>query len=310
MLDVEIIGIGKYLPKEVISMNNQTRYRTTKGETQLTMALNAIEKAFEDANMTIDDIDCIVSSCAVGTQPIPCTAALIHEQIAKGKEIPAIDINTTCTSFVTALDIVSHMIEAGKYKNVLIFASENASVGINPNQKESFELFSDGAAAVILGKSRNPNSGMIYGVQKTWSEGAHYTEIRGGLTNIHPRNYSEDTKDDYLFDMNGRRVLLLAAKKLPAMFKDFLENSKISIDDVNMVVPHQASAALGLVMEKLGINQDKYVDYVKEYGNMVSASIPVALCRAIEDGKIKKGDTIVLFGTAAGLTANMLALRY
>ncbi len=310
MINVEILGIGKYLPQNTIYFGNQTRYRVKEGESQISMAVNAINVALGRANLTINDIDCIVGACAVGVQPIPCTASLVHEQIAMGKDIPAIDINTTCTSFVAALDIMSNLIAGGKYNNVIIFSSENASKGLNPKQKESYELFSDGAAAIVLGKSKNSESGIIYGMQKTWSEGAHLTEIRGGLTNYTPDNYSEETKEEYMFDMKGRKVLLLAARKLPSTLEEFYFKSGLSENDVNFIVPHQASKALPMIMGKLGIDDNKYANYVTEYGNMVSASIPVALCRSIEDGKIKKGDTIMLLGTAAGLTTNMVVLKY
>ena len=94
------------------------------------------------------------------------------------------DINTTCTSFISAFDTISYLIEANRYNKVLIVSSELASVGLNPKQKESYELFGDGAAAIVLSKSSSENTGIIYGMQQTWSEGAHATEIRGGLTRI------------------------------------------------------------------------------------------------------------------------------
>lgn len=310
MINVEILGIGKYLPNKTVNFGDQIRYRASEDDSQISMAVNAINVALERANLTIDDIDCLVGACAVGVQPIPCTASLVHEKIAIGKDIPAIDINTTCTSFVSALDIMSNLISVGKYNNVVIFSSENASKGINPNQKESYELFSDGAAAIVLGRSRNNNSGVIYSMQKTWSEGAHLTEIRGGLTNYTPDNYSEKTKEEYMFDMKGKRVLLLAAKKLPETLSEFYSKSGINKEDIKLIVPHQASKALPMIMDKLEVNKGQYANYVPEYGNMVSASIPVALCRCIEDGRIKKGDTIMLIGTAAGLTTNIMALNY
>lgn len=312
MRNIEIIGFGTYLPQNTVTFDGQTRYRVLSGsgETQLSMSVAAANRALASANLNIEDIDLIVSSSAVGIQPIPCNAALIHEQIAKGTDIPAMDINTTCTSFVTALDTISYLIDAGRYNRVLIISSDLASAGLNPNQKESYELFSDAAAAVVVEKSTNPDTGILYSLQKTWSEGAHSTEIRGGLTAMHARQYNEDSKEDYLFDMKGVQVLRLAVKKLPALFKQFYTESNLTLDDIQVVVPHQASKALSMAMQKLGIPKEKYVDYVAQYGNMVSAAIPVAFCTAIETGRIKKGDVVLLCGTAAGLTGNALALRY
>ncbi|MDU8069402.1 MAG: 3-oxoacyl-ACP synthase, partial [Streptococcus salivarius] len=144
---VEIAGYGVCLPKQTVQFKNQTRYRVVEDEeTQLDLAEVAIQRALENANLKIEDIDCLVSASAVGVQPIPCTAALIHERVAKGLAIPAMDINTTCTSFISALSTMSYLIEAGEYHRVLIVSSEVGSLGLNPKQKESFELFSDGAA--------------------------------------------------------------------------------------------------------------------------------------------------------------------
>ena len=117
---VEIAGYGVCLPKQAVQFKNQTRYRVVEDEeTQLDLAEVAIQRALENANLKIEDIDCLVSASAVGVQPIPCTAALIHERVAKGLAIPAMDINTTCTSFISALSTMSYLIEAGEYHRVL-----------------------------------------------------------------------------------------------------------------------------------------------------------------------------------------------
>ena len=202
------------------------------------------------------------------------------------------------------------MIEAGRYNNVVIVSSELASVGLNPTQKESYELFGDGAAAIVLTKSKRENTGIIHSIQRTWSEGAHSTEIRAGLTRMTGCHFNGENAGEYLFDMKGREVLTLAAKKLPKLFDEFYEQTNMTIDDIDVIVPHQASKALGMIMRKVGIPQEKYIDKVKDYGNMVSVSVPFTLCKAIEEGKIKKGDTVLICGTAAGLTANMLLFRY
>ena len=293
MRRIQFKGYGIELPKNTVELKGQVRYRISEGESQISLAVSACEKALKNANITINDIDCIVSASAVGIQPIPCTAALIHEKIAKGTSIPALDINTTCTSFITALDTMSYLVEAGRYERVLIVSCDVASKALNPKQKESFQLFSDGAAAI----------------QKTWSEGAHSTEIRGGLSNFHPKNYSEMTKEEYMFDMNGKTVLSLSISKIPELMKNFLKNNGMKVSDIDMTVPHQASVAMPLVMQKLGIEKDKFLDEVKEFGNMVSASVPITLVHGLENGRIKSGNTILLIGTAAGLTTNMMLIK-
>ena len=306
---VEIAGYGVSLPKNTVQFKDQTRHRVIENEeTQLDLAEAAIQVALKNANLNMKDIDCLVSASAVGVQPIPCTAALIHERVAKGLSIPAMDINTTCTSFISALSTMSHLIEAGEYDRVLIVSSEVGSLGLNPKQKESFELFSDGAAAFIFQKS-NQDKGVIASLQRTWSEGAHDTEIRGGLTSYQPKEYSEATKTNFMFDMKGKKILLLSARVIPEMFQEFQEKSGISKDAVDFIIPHQASRALPLVMGKLGVDEDKYLNLVTDYGNMVSVAVPFGLAYALDHGYVKEGDTIFLMGTAAGMTVNMLALK-
>ena len=275
---LQIKGYGTALPAHTVSFKDQTRYRVKEGEeTQIDLAARAIKAALNHAGLKMADIDCLVSASAVGVQPIPCTAALIHERVAKGLTIPAMDINTTCTSFVSALSTISYLIEGGEYQRVLIVSSEVGSLGLNPKQKESFELFSDGAAAFIF-EATKEDKGIIASMQRTWSEGAHDTEIRGGLTAYHPKLYSDSTKTD-------------------------------SKDAVDYIIPHQASRALPLVMDKLGVGKDKYLNIVSDYGNMVSVAVPFGLAYALDHGYVKEGDTIFLMGTAAGMTVNMLALK-
>lgn len=306
---VEIAGYGVCLPKNTVQFKDQTRYRVVENEeTQLDLAEAAIQAALESANLNIKDIDCLVSASAVGVQPIPCTAALIHERVAKGLSIPAMDINTTCTSFISALSTMSYLIEAGEYHRVLIVSSEVGSLGLNPKQKESYELFGDGAAAFIF-QASDKDKGVIASLQRTWSEGAHDTEIRGGLTSYQPKEYSEETKTNFMFDMKGKKILLLSARVIPEMFQEFQEKSGISKDAVDYIIPHQASRALPLVMDKLGVSKDKYLNIVSEYGNMVSVAVPFGLAYALDHGYVKEGDTIFLMGTAAGMTVNMLALK-
>ena len=306
---VEIAGYGVCLPKNTVQFKDQTRYRVVENEeTQLDLAEAAIQRALENANLSIKDIDCLVSASAVGVQPIPCTAALIHERVAKGLSIPAMDINTTCTSFISALSTMSHLIEAGEYHRVLIVSSEVGSLGLNPKQKESYELFGDGAAAFIF-QASNKDKGVIASLQRTWSEGVHDTEIRGGLTSYQPKEYSEETKTNFMFDMKGKKILLLSARVIPEMFHEFQEKSGISKDAVDYIIPHQASRALPLVMEKLGVDENKYLNIVSDYGNMVSVAVPFGLAYALDHGYVKEGDTIFLMGTAAGMTVNMLALK-
>lgn len=307
MNQIELLGYGYTKPDHAVQFGEQTRYRIQNAEdNQITLAVEAAKQALERAKLDITDIDLIVSASAVGVQPIPATAVLIHEQIAKGTNIPAMDINTTCTSFITALDTVSYLIEAGRYNRVLIVSSDVASFGLNPHEKESYELFSDGAACVIIAKSDDPKKGIMASVQHTFSEGAHDTEIRGGLSGFHPANYTEETKEEYMFNMHGRRILKLTMKEMPAVYQEFIDKYQISVPDIDVFVPHQASSAMHWMLKLLNIPMDKTIDRVNDLGNMVSASVPYVFCEALDKETIQPGQRVMLLGTAAGLTINLL----
>lgn len=307
MRNIKIIGYGTYLPNNQVRFDDQIRYRANNGESQIDMNVKACQKALETANMDISQIDLIISASAVTAQLIPATSCLIHERIAKDYPIPAIDINSSCSSFLTALDIASHYIELGTYKNILIVSGDICSRGLNEKQKESYELFSDGSAAVVVTKCEE-ELGIIDSLQKTYSEGTHLTEIRGGGSLKPSYVYDEKDRADYLFDMKGKEILLTTARVVPEFLEELFSRNNMTIDDIDLIIPHQASKALGMIMGRFKIPKEKYVDWVDLYGNMVSASIPFVLCKLLEEGKLKDKHKILLFGTAAGLTINGIIL--
>ena len=308
MKKIKIIGYGTDLPSNRIIFGDQIRYRVNNEETQIDMSVKACNKALEVAKLDISQIDLIISASAVMAQLIPSTACLIHEKIAKGYSIPAMDINTSCSSFLTALDVAAHYIELNTYKNILIVSGDICSRGLNKNQKESYELFSDGAAAVVVTKC-DENIGIIDSMQKTYSEGAHLTEIRGGGSLLPSYKFSSNNYEDYLFDMKGKEALLTTARVVTSFLDEFLEKNKITINDVDLIIPHQASKALEMIMNRINIPKEKYINWVSDYGNMVSASIPFVLCKLLENGDLKDKHNLLLVGTAAGLTINGVLLN-
>ncbi|MDR1976582.1 MAG: hypothetical protein LBQ18_06270 [Campylobacteraceae bacterium] len=310
MVNVEIAGIGTSLPQNYVDFAGGRRFRISGEETHLKLLCASAINALKNANMTIDDIDAVVGAVTIGLQPIPCTAALVHEVIAKDKSMPAFDVNSTCTSFITALDLVSLQIQSGRFKRVLIVSGDVASLALNENERHSFELFGDGAVSMVIAKSENADIGILYAHQITLSSGAHLTEIAGGGSNFPPYHYNEKIKSKFQFHMEGKSALVLAFKIGVDLFADTLKSAGLSLDDIDMVIPHQASPALDVIMKKLGIPSHKYINIIKEYGNMVSGSVPFAFKWAVDNGKIKRGDTVLFMGTAAGLTANSLLLRY
>jgi 3-oxoacyl-[acyl-carrier-protein] synthase-3 len=309
MRNCEIAGWGSVLPQQTVSFGREVRYRIDDDTSHLDMLSEACERALSHAGLNANDIDLVLGASAAGLQPIPCTAALVLERLTLTGHAAAFDVNSTCTSFITALDVASRFLDSGDYTTILVFAGDVGTRFLNPAQQESFELFSDAAVAFVLRRATDPARGVIASAQRTWPAYAHDTEIRGGLSRSPAQAYASSDPGDYLFDMDGRRALLGMMRVLPDFFGDFHQASGIGYDDVALWVPHQASAALGPMLDRLGIPKERRVDEVSDFGNMVSASVPFMLARALDAGRVGTGDTVILCGTAAGLTANVLALR-
>lgn len=312
MRKIKIVGCGKAHGEKIVRFDDQVRYRLKEGQNLLDIIEPAVQDALKMAGMTLADIDCIVGGMATPLQPLPCNASLILERISgNAYNIPTMDINTSCTSFVTALDVMASMIDTGRYHTVLLVSGDTASAALNPNQKESYELFSDAATAfIITGCEEGEESGVLYAKQMTWPAGVHDTEIRGGGALLTAFHYNEDTKEDYYFDMKGKKVLGLSAKILPEYGEQCARESGIPFEELDHIFPHQASKALRLIMPRMGFKPGSYVDKVSQYGNMISAAIPYIFCEAIENGEVHRGEKVLLVGTAAGLTVNYLVLQY
>jgi len=328
---VRIAGTGTYLPKRIVTASDldrklgkpegyseklsgvKTRYYA-EDETSSQMGAKAATAALEDAGLRFADVDGVIGACGTPEQGIPSTAALI--QRALGQEdsgVPCFDINSTCLSFVTAFDTLSYLIDAGRFRRVLIVSTEVASVGLNWNQHEACSLFGDGAAAVVLERTpENGTSRVIGSHMETFSSGADYCRILGGGTKLHPRDhYSAATVDDYLFHMDGRKVFRLAAEVLPAFMQKLLARAELRLDEIRLVVPHQASlAGLELMRRKLGIAEERWMRTVEDYGNMIAASIPFTLHLAILDDRLRRGDKALLLGTSAGFSVGGLVFEY
>ncbi|QZY54024.1 beta-ketoacyl-ACP synthase III [Crassaminicella profunda] len=330
--NVKILGVGKYLPKKAV-MSEEIDHRLRKkcgwteknigvtkryfikNETASSMGAYAAKEAVKHAGIKLEDISCIICASGSMEQPIPCTASLIQKELGLEKSgIPSFDINSTCLSFVTALDTLSYLVEGGRYENVLIVSSEIASVGINWKDDKSAALFGDGAAAVVLGKTPlQENSKIIYSKMMTFSEGAHLSEIYGGGSKFPPNlhNLTEETKEQFLFSMDGVKIFKMARKIMPNFVNTIWKESGLTIDDITLVIPHQASkSSMELIRKHLNIPKDKWFSIVKNHGNMIAASIPTALYEAIKEEKIKRGDVVILLGTSAGLSLGGLLFEY
>ena len=328
-IPIKILGTGIYLPKTAVDdrevdrraglANGWTRKHSgvltlyfVADETASFMGARAVEAALASAGLTIADVDCLVCTSGTVEQPIPCTAALICEQLNARQSIPAFDINATCLSFLTGLDTMSYLVASGRYRRIVLVASEIASPGLDWNHAETCSILGDGAAAVVIGRSGETESSRIIAAQmETFPRGAHLAEIRGGGSGRHAKHFAEDRSRDYLFHMDGKGIFKIASEILPGFAKRLLARAGLGWADFRIVIPHQASPmALRLTQRRLGIPEDKFFMFADRVGNTIAASIPMGIHFALQEGRLRRGDKALLIGTSAGFSVGGLALEF
>jgi 3-oxoacyl-[acyl-carrier-protein] synthase-3 len=244
-------------------------------------------------------------------QAIPCSAVYVQRALgAPDGQSACFDMNATCLSFVFALQHAAHLVAAGVYKNVLIVSSERGTYSRSPKQWESAVLFGDGAAAAVVTAAQPGESSAIWHSHfVTYSSGAELTQLLGAGTLHHP-NDPATTPAMNTFDMRGPELLVMAARLLPGFLDSFCQQLGWNKLDFDLVVPHQASGQGLRLLERCGIPHEKVYNHLLERGNCIAASIPLALAEAVEAGRIRRGDKILLLGTSAGISLGALALTF
>lgn len=326
---VRIVSTGRYLPGAPIpSSEIDKRSKSGNGytekflkikkrhfvdkETSSEMAALAAEQALKTAGWNANDLDLIVSACAVMEQPIPSQSVLIQEKLGLGKSgKPVLDVNSTCLSFLAALDTVSYAISSGRYNRVLIVSSEIASRGLDWNDPVVCGNFGDGAAAVLLERDHSSKSNIVGAQFSTFSEGAKLCELRSGGTKIDIKNGYDELLKGATFEMDGTASYKLTLQHFPKFLSKLLNDCGTNKDKISLIVPHQASAkALHHLRKMVNISKEKIIDIFSDFGNQISVSIPMALHEAITSGRLKRGDEFLMVGTAAGITLGGMVLRY
>ena len=253
--------------------------------------------------------DLIINASGVGKQIIPDSSVFLQRELGFNG-IPSFSIHATCLSFLVALNTAGAFISEGIYKKILIISSDRGTRGRNYNQPESAALLGDAAAAVLVENSNSDSSEILSYSMETWPEGHDLTEVRGGGTNLHPQD-EETNIDDNLFSMNGPRIYKMARKKVHDVIKNDLKNNNLKPNDIDCLVPHQASLlAIKAYSIYGGFKEDNVVNIISKTGNCVAASLPLAFAMACENKQIERNDLVYLVGTGAGLSIASLLLRY
>lgn len=327
-LPVKIVAMGKYLPERVPSAVIEDRLGIPRGwaekysgvqfrhqvsfEHNDYMGARAAEQALGKANMSLKDIDMVVAAGASFDYPIPNQASTIKNEIKDGGKHhpPAIDINSTCLSFITALHFCAKMLDGVQFNNILIVSTEISSKHLNPANFETTTLFGDAAVAAIIQYAPDSTSRLIKAGQRTYSNNIMSTAIEGGGLK-HPFSTTPYDPELHSFKMQGRHLLRMAKKTLPDFVNWFFEDLPYTFETVPVIIPHQASKMGLIILNSLYELKDSQVKgSLHKYGNCIAASIPLTLHDCIESGEIQRGDVGVMIGTSAGFSIGAALIKY
>lgn len=313
-----VLGVGSALPKrrvtnEELAKNVDTsdewivertgihsRYIAGEGETTASLATDAARRALEHAGVTAAEIDLIVLATATPDQTFPSSATKV--QAALGiPDCIAFDVHAVCTGFLYALSVADSMLRSGSATKALVIGAETFSRILDWEDRATCVLFGDGAGALVLGADES-DSGVL--ATKLHADGRHndLLFVDGG-----PSTTGTVGK----LRMKGREVFRHAVLNLAEVLNEVLEEAGLVAADVDWVVPHQANARiLDATARKLGLPSEKVIVTVGEHANTSAASVPLAFDAAVKDGRIKRGDIVVLEAMGGGFTWGAAVLRY
>jgi 3-oxoacyl-[acyl-carrier-protein] synthase-3 len=313
-----VLGTGSALPKRRVTNDElantvdtsdawivertgiRSRYLAGEGETTASLATEAARRALDQAGVDSADIDLIVLATATPDQTFPSSATKV--QAALGiTDCIAFDVHAVCTGFLYALSVADSMLRGGSAKKALVIGAETFSRILDWEDRATCVLFGDGAGALVLGAEES-ESGIL--ATRLHADGRHndLLFVDGG-----PSTTGTVGK----VRMKGREVFRHAVVNLAEVMNEVLDGAGLASADVDWVVPHQANARiLDATAKKLGLPPEKVVVTVDEHANTSAASVPLAFDTAIRDGRIKRGDIVVLEAMGGGFTWGAAALRY
>jgi 3-oxoacyl-[acyl-carrier-protein] synthase-3 len=320
-----ILSIGAYVPERVVTNDDLAkivdtsdewifqrtgiRERRFAREDEYTsdMAIEATRQALERAEMKPTDIDYIILATASPDNVFPNTACWVQQGLKMG-DIASLDISTACAGFVYALELSAALVNTDSYRNVLVIGAEKLSSVTNFKDRGSCILFADGAGAAVVTKTRSRGTVLCS------RNGARYDydalNIAAGGSRM-PASHETVEKNMHTIALKGRAVYKFAVQKFVEMAEDACNRGGISPDDVALVIPHQANVnIIESAMGRVGIGMDRVLINIDRFGNTSSASIPIAMDEALKDGRIKRGDYILLLAFGGGLSWGYNLVRW
>ncbi len=318
----KITGTGSYLPEKILTNKDmeelvdttdewiqertgiRQRHIAAEGETTCDLAARAALRAIEMAGKSHAEIDLIILATTTADKIFPGTACLLQKRLDV-HGCPAFDVQAVCTGFVYALGIADKFIRAGEAKCALIVGSETLSRILDWNDRSTCVLFGDGAGAVVLEASDEP--GILSTHLHADGSYEHLLHVPHGISS----GYEQLKAGEAYVYMEGNAVFKMAVNKLGEIVDEALEANQISKGDLDWLVPHQANRRIiEATARKLKMSMEHVVLTVSEHGNTSAASIPLALDTAVRDGRIKKGETLMLEAFGSGFTWGSALLQF
>ncbi|VEA67813.1 3-oxoacyl-[acyl-carrier-protein] synthase 3 [Serratia rubidaea] len=282
------------------------RFHASNSASQAELAVAALNDALTRHGIAPDSIDLLISASAIAIQALPFSASHIVKRSALRQGIASFDINASCVSFISALQVAAALLNAGAYRRIAIVSADLASRGIDWQDEESSLIFGDGAACVVVERG-DGRSGILSYLLETYPAGSELCEIRAGGTRCNPRAGMAD--NDFLFQMKGKQLFRQASSLIDGFLQRLLDGAGLTLAQIATVVPHQAShLSLEHMRKRLHVSPDALIDIYRYRGNQVAASLPSALHEAAVTGRLNAEQPVMLIGTAAGLTLGGLVL--
>ena len=255
--------------------------------------------------------DLVLNASASPKQVLPDTSVFVARELGYDG-IPCHSVHATCLSFLVALQTAAAFLNTGMYKRILIVSTEKASITRNWDEPESAVLLGDGAAAVVVELPKvGEESAILAHKMTTHPQGIELTQVRGGGTVRHP-NDPKTTPEDNLFTMHGPGIYRMARRRVADLLKEIFTTAGLPLDDTSMdlIIPHQASGMAVAAVSRYGFPEERVVNLVGQYGNTIAASLPMALAHAHQNGRLARGNRVLLLGTGAGLSVAATIIRW
>ncbi len=317
-----IEGTGGYLPEKVLSNHDlekmvetsdqwitdrtgiKKRHIAADGETTCDLAEHAARQAIDAAGILPTDIDLIIVATTTPDRVFPSTACLLQQRLGI-RGCAAFDVQAVCTGFVYALGVADKFIASGSHRRALVVGAETMSRIIDWTDRGTCVLFGDGAGAVVLGAS--DEAGILSTHLHADGQYKDLLSTTGGVS----EGYGDQEDGVVYITMQGNEVFKIAVNTLGRIVDETLAANNMEKSDINWLVPHQANIRIiNATAKKLKMNMDHVVVTVQEHGNTSSASVPLALNEAVRDGRIQRGETVLLEAFGGGFTWGSALLRY